>query len=85
MSKIDELISGLARIETKIDNIDIRLDKHSKALDKHEVNLNGNAEQGGLNEWRRNFKKRHIIISGLLPSGIVVTFETIKRVITGHW
>lgn len=50
-----------------------------------ETNLNGNSETEGLNEWRRNFYKRHALISGLVPSVIIIGWELAKHKLTGKW
>ena len=85
MSKIDELCATVARIEQKVDDMKPRCQKHSEQLATHEENLNGSSEVEGINEWRRNFYKRHAMISALVPSGIIVAVEIIKHKLTGKW
>jgi hypothetical protein len=85
MSKIDDLCATVARIEQKVDDIKPRLDKHSAQIQEHEVNLNGDKEVEGINEWRRNFYKRHALISALVPSSIVIGWELVKHKLTGKW
>ena len=85
MSKMDSLIASNQRIETHCVNINLRLDAHAEKIQKHEENLNGTANKGGLNEWHRNFNRRHTLISSLIPTGILIIYGTAKKLITGSW
>jgi hypothetical protein len=76
---------ALVRIEEQGKTVFARLDKHSSQIAEHETNLNGDKDTEGLNEWRRNFNKRHALISGIVPTVILIAYETIRYRITGRW
>jgi hypothetical protein len=92
MSKIDELLTiahetngRLATIEQWVKDKESRCKNHGERLETVEINLNGSGEQEGLNEWKRNFAKRHALMVTLIPSSIWIGFELFKYKITGKW
>jgi len=89
MSKIEELIATVSRIETKMDdfhaNTNLRCSKHAIQIAAHEMNLNGDGGREGINEKLRAFEKRHMFIALMLPNFIIIMWEIIKHRLTGTW
>jgi hypothetical protein len=88
-NKIEELISTVTRIETKMDDFHRttgeRCAKHSVQLAAHEMNLNGDGGREGINEKLRAFEKRHMFIAMVIPNFIIIVWEVLKHKLTGNW
>ena len=89
MSKIEELIATVSRIEAKMDdfhhNTEARCAKHAIQLAAHEMNLNGDGGREGINEKLRAFEKRHMFIAMVIPNFIIIAWEILKHRLTGQW
>lgn len=81
----DNVLSQIQQSEQRvIDTLEDYKKIVNPKLTSIEINLNGDAETEGLNEWRRNFYKRHALISGLVPSVIIIGWEVFKHRMTGR-